>query len=79
MSAQEPKKPPACNPCRARRVLCHPQSNGAPCPRCAEKNHMYDHSRSSRTAAEESAPRHNDDVCSGTQKASSLRYMQGLL
>ncbi|KAJ7130758.1 hypothetical protein C8R43DRAFT_1024865 [Mycena crocata] len=37
MSAQEPKKPPACNPCRARRVLCHPQSNGTPCPRCAEK------------------------------------------
>ncbi|KAJ6619445.1 hypothetical protein B0H10DRAFT_2025620 [Mycena sp. CBHHK59/15] len=31
------KKPPACDACKARRVLCHPQTNGAPCPRCAEK------------------------------------------
>ncbi|KAJ7134563.1 hypothetical protein C8R44DRAFT_770813 [Mycena epipterygia] len=30
-------KPPACNACKARRVLCHPQPNGIPCPRCAEK------------------------------------------
>ncbi|KAF7309258.1 Zn(2)-C6 fungal-type domain-containing protein [Mycena indigotica] len=30
-------KPPACDACKARRVLCHPQPNGAPCPRCAEK------------------------------------------
>ncbi|KAJ7688878.1 hypothetical protein B0H17DRAFT_1067749 [Mycena rosella] len=32
------RKPPACDACRARRVLCHPQPNGAPCPRCAEKD-----------------------------------------
>ncbi|KAK7042065.1 Zn(2)-C6 fungal-type domain-containing protein [Favolaschia claudopus] len=32
------KKPPACDSCKARRVLCHPQPNGAPCPRCVEKN-----------------------------------------
>ncbi|KAJ7164327.1 hypothetical protein C8R46DRAFT_311004 [Mycena filopes] len=32
------KKPPACDACKARRVLCHPQSNGAPCPRCVEKH-----------------------------------------
>ncbi|KAJ7505919.1 hypothetical protein B0H11DRAFT_361782 [Mycena galericulata] len=32
------KKPPACDTCKARRVLCHPQPNGAPCPRCVEKN-----------------------------------------
>ncbi|KAJ6470296.1 hypothetical protein DFH09DRAFT_1221101 [Mycena vulgaris] len=32
------KKPPACDACKLRRVLCHPQPNGAPCPRCAEKN-----------------------------------------
>ncbi|KAJ7688867.1 hypothetical protein B0H17DRAFT_1067735 [Mycena rosella] len=32
------KKAPACDACKARRVLCHPQPNGAPCPRCAEKN-----------------------------------------
>ncbi|KAF7342315.1 Zn(2)-C6 fungal-type domain-containing protein [Mycena venus] len=32
------KKPPACDRCKARRVLCHPQPNGEPCPRCVEKN-----------------------------------------
>ncbi|KAJ7264501.1 hypothetical protein B0H12DRAFT_1321427 [Mycena haematopus] len=32
------KKPPACDSCKARRVLCHPQPNNAPCPRCLEKN-----------------------------------------
>ncbi|KAJ6489910.1 hypothetical protein C8R45DRAFT_1073851 [Mycena sanguinolenta] len=31
------KKPPACNPCKARRVLCHPQPGAAPCPRCVER------------------------------------------
>ncbi|KAJ7665603.1 hypothetical protein B0H17DRAFT_289355 [Mycena rosella] len=31
-------KPPACDFCKSRRVLCHPQPYGAPCPRCAEKN-----------------------------------------
>ncbi|KAJ7115415.1 hypothetical protein C8R44DRAFT_223665 [Mycena epipterygia] len=31
------KKPPACDSCKARRVLCHPQPDGAPCPRCVEK------------------------------------------
>ncbi|KAF7324982.1 Zn(2)-C6 fungal-type domain-containing protein [Mycena kentingensis (nom. inval.)] len=31
-------KPPACDSCKQRRVLCHPQPNGAPCPRCAERN-----------------------------------------
>ncbi|KAJ7477432.1 hypothetical protein FB451DRAFT_1242467 [Mycena latifolia] len=34
----KPKKPPACDACKARRVICHPQPNGAPCPRCAEKD-----------------------------------------
>ncbi|KAF7298460.1 hypothetical protein MKEN_01371100 [Mycena kentingensis (nom. inval.)] len=40
MSAQErkSKKPPACDACKARRVLCHPQLNGESCPRCIEKN-----------------------------------------
>ncbi|KAJ7616059.1 hypothetical protein FB45DRAFT_1008227 [Roridomyces roridus] len=38
MSTQsKSKKPPACDSCKARRVLCHPQLNGAPCPRCVEK------------------------------------------
>lgn len=31
------KKPPACDQCKAKRVLCHPQPVGQPCPRCAEK------------------------------------------
>ncbi|KAF7354358.1 Zn(2)-C6 fungal-type domain-containing protein [Mycena venus] len=33
----KPKKPSACNPCKARRVLCHPQPGGAACPRCMER------------------------------------------
>ncbi|KAJ6452235.1 hypothetical protein C8R45DRAFT_1040969 [Mycena sanguinolenta] len=37
-TSEKPKKPPACDACKARRVLCHPQPNGAPCPRCVEKN-----------------------------------------
>ncbi|KAF7316157.1 Zn(2)-C6 fungal-type domain-containing protein [Mycena indigotica] len=31
------KKPPACDSCKAKRVLCHPQPDGQPCPRCVEK------------------------------------------
>ncbi|KAF7338732.1 Zn(2)-C6 fungal-type domain-containing protein [Mycena sanguinolenta] len=34
---KRPRKPPACDPCKVRRVLCHPQPGGAPCPRCLEK------------------------------------------
>ncbi|KAF5336732.1 hypothetical protein D9758_016268 [Tetrapyrgos nigripes] len=30
------KKPPACDYCKARRVLCHPQPEGRSCPRCLE-------------------------------------------
>ncbi|KAJ7708050.1 hypothetical protein B0H17DRAFT_450501 [Mycena rosella] len=37
-SPHKNKKPPACDACKARRVLCHPKPNfGLPCPRCAEK------------------------------------------
>ncbi|KAJ7904210.1 hypothetical protein B0H13DRAFT_2024956 [Mycena leptocephala] len=32
------KKPPACDSCKASRVLCHPQPANAPCPRCVVKN-----------------------------------------
>ncbi|KAL1741964.1 hypothetical protein HDZ31DRAFT_44292 [Schizophyllum fasciatum] len=32
------KKPPACDYCKARRVICHPQPDGKPCPRCVEKD-----------------------------------------
>ncbi|KAJ7240203.1 hypothetical protein C8J57DRAFT_1371764 [Mycena rebaudengoi] len=35
--AKRKTKPPACDACKARRVLCHPQPHGLPCPRCAEK------------------------------------------
>ncbi|KAJ7479687.1 hypothetical protein FB451DRAFT_1239611 [Mycena latifolia] len=35
--SKKTKKPPACDACKARRVLCHPQPNGLSCPRCAEK------------------------------------------
>ncbi|KAJ7029452.1 hypothetical protein C8F04DRAFT_1116436 [Mycena alexandri] len=37
MSTEKRVKPPACDSCKARRVLCHSQPNGAPCPRCVEK------------------------------------------
>ncbi|KAJ7711971.1 hypothetical protein B0H16DRAFT_1900307 [Mycena metata] len=39
MASQPKKKPPACDACKARRVLCHRQPLGSnlPCPRCAEK------------------------------------------
>ncbi|KAJ7780569.1 hypothetical protein DFH07DRAFT_434983 [Mycena maculata] len=39
-SSQAPlkrKKPPACDACKLKRVLCHPQPGGSPCPRCSEK------------------------------------------
>ncbi|KAJ7813072.1 hypothetical protein B0H14DRAFT_3150153 [Mycena olivaceomarginata] len=35
---KKPKKPSACNPCKAGRIMCHPQPGGAPCPRCVAKN-----------------------------------------
>ncbi|KAJ7055640.1 hypothetical protein C8F01DRAFT_1158845 [Mycena amicta] len=37
---QKPKKPPACDACKARRVMCHAPSvdDGNACPRCVEKN-----------------------------------------
>ncbi|KAF7290679.1 Zn(2)-C6 fungal-type domain-containing protein [Mycena indigotica] len=31
------KKPPACDRCKARRVLCHPER---PCPRCEQRNEI---------------------------------------
>ncbi|KAJ6624421.1 hypothetical protein B0H10DRAFT_738999 [Mycena sp. CBHHK59/15] len=37
-SEKKTKKLPACDVCKARRVLCHPQPNGAPCPRCRDKD-----------------------------------------
>ncbi|GAA5916018.1 hypothetical protein JCM6882_003498 [Rhodosporidiobolus microsporus] len=35
METQKKKKPPACDRCKAKRVLCHPDPRG--CPRCVEK------------------------------------------
>ncbi|KAJ7908505.1 hypothetical protein B0H13DRAFT_2016524 [Mycena leptocephala] len=35
---QKKKKPPACDSCKASRILCHPQPANAPCPRCVVKN-----------------------------------------
>ncbi|KAF7314254.1 Zn(2)-C6 fungal-type transcriptional factor [Mycena kentingensis (nom. inval.)] len=36
MLVRPPKKAPACDSCKSKRVLCHPQTNGS-CPRCLEK------------------------------------------
>ncbi|KAJ7065020.1 hypothetical protein C8F01DRAFT_1129166 [Mycena amicta] len=30
-------KPPACDPCKAKRVRCYPPADGQSCPRCVEK------------------------------------------
>ncbi|KAJ6472669.1 hypothetical protein C8R47DRAFT_1145803 [Mycena vitilis] len=37
-SETKDKKLPACDTCKARRVSCNPQHNGAPCTRCVERN-----------------------------------------
>ncbi|KAF5336769.1 hypothetical protein D9758_016397 [Tetrapyrgos nigripes] len=37
MAKPRSKKPPACDYCKARRALCHPQPEGKSCPRCLEK------------------------------------------
>ncbi|KAF5346171.1 hypothetical protein D9758_009923 [Tetrapyrgos nigripes] len=38
IAATKPKKkPPACDQCKARRVLCHSRPDGKSCPRCLEK------------------------------------------
>ncbi|KIK71487.1 hypothetical protein GYMLUDRAFT_254695 [Collybiopsis luxurians FD-317 M1] len=36
ISTTKRKKPPACDYCKSKRVICHPQENGS-CPRCLEK------------------------------------------
>ncbi|KAF7316154.1 Beta-lactamase/transpeptidase-like protein [Mycena indigotica] len=36
-STHKSVKPPACDSCKAKRVLCHAQTDGKPCPRCVEK------------------------------------------
>ncbi|KAF7368266.1 Zn(2)-C6 fungal-type transcriptional factor [Mycena venus] len=35
------KKPPACDSGKAERVLCHPTTDGTPCPRCLEEGNIY--------------------------------------
>ncbi|KAL1745602.1 hypothetical protein HDZ31DRAFT_36108 [Schizophyllum fasciatum] len=37
-AVEKRKKPPACDYCKARRVICHSQPDGKPCPRCVEKD-----------------------------------------
>ncbi|KAJ7688877.1 hypothetical protein B0H17DRAFT_1067745, partial [Mycena rosella] len=54
MHTPKSKKSQACDACKARRVLCHPQLHGAPCPRCAEKNIMSNHFAFAWAAAQES-------------------------
>ncbi|KAJ7119915.1 hypothetical protein C8R43DRAFT_1035064 [Mycena crocata] len=34
---EKSKKPPACDACKARKILCHSRPNDLPCHRCAEK------------------------------------------
>ncbi|KAF8205216.1 hypothetical protein K438DRAFT_1818744 [Mycena galopus ATCC 62051] len=57
----KPKKPSACNPCKARRVLCHPQPGAAPCPRCLERKIIC-----TTTAVPRGRPRKNPPPASST-------------
>ncbi|KAJ7115424.1 hypothetical protein C8R44DRAFT_794631 [Mycena epipterygia] len=59
------KKPPACDSCKARRVLCHPQPNGAPCPRCVEKEIIC-----TTTAVPRGRPRKNPAPATSTSPKS---------
>ncbi|KAJ7616598.1 hypothetical protein FB45DRAFT_1034917 [Roridomyces roridus] len=54
-------KPPACDACKARRVLCHRQPNGLPCPRCVEKGVLC-----TTTYVPRGRPRKNPLPVSGT-------------
>ncbi|KAJ6470294.1 hypothetical protein DFH09DRAFT_1380817 [Mycena vulgaris] len=71
MHKTKPKKPPACDPCKIRRVLCHPQPNGAPCPRCAEKNTVC-----TTTAVPRGRPRKNPIPTSGDSPGSEVAMQQ---
>ncbi|KAF7346251.1 Zn(2)-C6 fungal-type transcriptional factor [Mycena sanguinolenta] len=51
------KKKPACDACKARRVLCHRQPEGIPCPRCAEKGILC-----KTTTVQRGRPRRVDEV-----------------
>ncbi|KAJ6628179.1 hypothetical protein B0H10DRAFT_1991699 [Mycena sp. CBHHK59/15] len=67
MNDTRPKKPPACDACKARRVLCHPQPNGAPCPRCAGKEIICTTSRATRGRGR---PRKNPVIASAESRVS---------
>ncbi|KAJ7494269.1 hypothetical protein B0H11DRAFT_2003928 [Mycena galericulata] len=59
-------KPPACDACKARRVICHPQPNGLPCPRCAEKGVIC-----KTTTVPRGRPRNNGEPQSGPSNITS--------
>ncbi|KAJ3837979.1 hypothetical protein F5878DRAFT_642342 [Lentinula raphanica] len=67
------KKLPACDFCKAKRVLCHPQAD-APCPRCVEKGLICKTTpvvrRKRRTKAQIEEARQAEDEASGSQSTS---------
>ncbi|KAJ3763282.1 hypothetical protein EV360DRAFT_66431 [Lentinula raphanica] len=71
--AKRLKKLPACDFCKAKRVLCHPQAD-APCPRCVEKGLTCKTTpvvrRKRRTKAQIEEARQAEDEASGSQSTS---------
>ncbi|KAJ6540320.1 hypothetical protein B0H19DRAFT_1175442 [Mycena capillaripes] len=75
---KKPRKPPACDECKARRVLCHPQPFGAPCHRCVAKNVICTTTsvrRGRPVKNTESAPRATEVVVSQQPSQSSPSSM----
>ncbi|CAK5271937.1 unnamed protein product [Mycena citricolor] len=64
---EKKKKPPACDACKARRVLCHPQPNGMPCPRCVEKGEIC-----KTTYVPRGRPRKNGSACTSSDHDSAI-------
>ncbi|KAL1678168.1 hypothetical protein EV122DRAFT_290533 [Schizophyllum commune] len=70
------KKPPACDYCKARRVICHPQPDGKPCPRCVEKEVVCTTTptvrrKPQRRRAENTEPTATADAAPSTSKSCS--------
>ncbi|KAF7348584.1 Zn(2)-C6 fungal-type domain-containing protein [Mycena venus] len=71
-NAKKSRKPPSCDPCRARRVLCHPQPGGAACPRCAEKEIICTTTPTARGRPRKNPPRQGSSIGRPHQTIPSL-------
>ncbi|KAJ7935588.1 hypothetical protein B0H13DRAFT_1948743 [Mycena leptocephala] len=78
--AKRKKKPPACDSCKARRVLCHPQTDGKPCPRCEEKGVIckttpVQRGRPRKAPEESVSPPASDDQLSASASGSNEKRL----